>query len=120
MPPILAMLLRAPFETRHPSGVNGSVPGTALYRWPRPAKATAHVRAPSDPCGPALARPSRSPPTSSAPTPSSSSDDLQGWVVPGIFSADLGREARCLSLSKPKEPELLLLPDRRTGPTTPL
>jgi hypothetical protein len=32
VPPILAMLLRAPFETRHPSGVNGSVPGTA----PRP------------------------------------------------------------------------------------
>jgi len=34
------MLLRAPFETRHPSGVNGSVPGTALDRWSRPAKAT--------------------------------------------------------------------------------
>lgn len=98
--PILTVFFRAPFETRHVmSGVDGSVSETA----PRPVLPSRQgdrcARAPSDPCGSALARPSRSPPTSSAPTPPSSSDDLQGWVVPSVSSADPDLAIRCLSLS---------------------
>lgn len=81
------------------SGVDGSVSETA----PRPVVPSRQgdrcARAPSDPCGPALARPSRSPPTSPAPTPPSSTDDLQGWVVPSVSPADPDLAVRCLSLS---------------------
>lgn len=103
VPPILAVYLRAPFETRRfsrspASGVNGSVSETA----PRPVVPSRQgdrcVRAPSDPCGPALTRPSRSPPTKPAPTPPSSTDDLQGWVVPSVSPADPDLAIRCLSL----------------------
>ena len=51
-----------------PSGVNGSVPGTAPPPVAPPRQGDRIVHAPSDPCGPALARTSRSPPTSSVPT----------------------------------------------------
>jgi hypothetical protein len=86
------------------SGVDSSVPGTAPLPVVPLRQGDRCARAPSCPCGPALARPSRSPPTSSAPTPPSSPDDLRGWVVPGVSSADLGLTARrpktrCLSLS---------------------
>lgn len=59
-------------------------------------------RAPSCPRGHALTRPSRSPPSSSTPTPSSSSDDLRGWVVPSVSSSDPGLAARCLSPPTPE------------------
>lgn len=62
-----------------------------------PCRGDRCARAPSDPCGSVLTRPSRSPPIRAAPTPPSSSDDHRDWVVPGISSADLGLAARCLS-----------------------
>jgi len=104
VPPILAVCLRAPFETRHcercerlrfrnrPS-TGGAVP-------PRLSLLPALLRILADPLFlRTRARSSRSPPTSSAPTPPSSTDDLQGWVVPSVSPADPDLAVRCLSLS---------------------
>jgi len=71
------------------SGVNGSVPGTAIDRWRRLVKATAtpaFLRALADP----LSRDPRDLPRRARPRhPPSSTDDHQGWVVPRVFPADL-------------------------------
>jgi len=74
-----------------------SVSGAARTPVKSPRRGDRFDRAPSDPRGPALTRPSRSPPTIASSTPSSSSDDHQGWVAPGIFSADPGLSTGCLS-----------------------
>lgn len=99
------------------SGVDGFVPETAHSPVKPPRQGDRSERAPSDPDGSALTRPSRSPPTRPTPTPSSSSDDFRGWVVPGISSADPGLAARCLPPSTREEPEPFLTsrPANRTG-----
>lgn len=99
-----------------PSGVNGSVPGTAPRPVAPPRQGDRIVHAPSDPCGPALARPRGLPRRARYRHPSSSSDDLRGWVVPGISSADPGLATGCLPLSRPKEPEPLRLPVQTSRP----
>ena len=72
-----------------------------------PAALTPALAGPSfepSPGGLDLARPFRSPPSEAAPTPSSSSDDHREWVVPGIFSADLGLPPRFSRALRPGLP----------------
>jgi hypothetical protein len=102
----LACVPPRPFrDTAHRAACAASFPKPPIRRWSRPAKATAPnalLRTLTDPRSRAL---HDLPRRDRAPTPSSSSDDLRGWVVPGVFSADPGLAAGCLPPSTRKEPE---------------
>jgi hypothetical protein len=62
----------------------------ASHRWSPPRQGDRSLRARLEPSQARRSRLLDRPPTGATPTPSSSSDDLRGWVVPGILSADLG------------------------------